>query len=423
MSSSRPGPPRDDRRQPARPGRIQLTQEPERRTERQRAVDAIVAVRRAGREGARDLVLCGTEAAGEWYLDDLMALARRMGFERVMVETDTRDGRGTTQRERMLRELRSVLFRAGLDGRVEEHRVLRINFHCNQACDFCFVSRDLPTPEDGLVLAELEEAARRGASLQLSGGEPTLHPRLAAYLARTVELGIREVQLQTNAIKMSDPAYTAEIVAAGLRLALVSLHGTSAATSDRVTSAPGTFVRTLAGIKNLIAAGVTVIINFVLCGHNAAELAELPDFVARELLVVPPGRVEINFSFVAAGSDNVPRDTALIPRIKDVVWALDAALARARALGIPLLGFDSQCGIPACFLPEEVRATWFARDLPAKEVRAFASAFRKGDACRECSLTRRCYGLRAAYAEMYGTGELRAIPSVTSPDPTAATSR
>ena len=92
-----------------------------------------------------------------------------------------------------------------------------------------------------------------------------------------------------------------------------------------------------------------------------------------------------------------------------MAWALEAALARAKALQIPFLGFDSQCGVPACFLPEEVRAAWFVEDLPAEELAAFSGAFRKGEACARCSLNRRCYGLRAAYADTYGVDELRPL--------------
>ncbi len=374
------------------------------------------------REHAR-IALCEGCGAGHVCPGPLRELAAEVAAAGRRVPAGAPGVPLTRERERVLRELRSVLYKTGPGGEVAEHRVLRVNFHCNQACDFCFVSRELPPPEDALLQAELAEVARRGASLAISGGEPTLNPRLAEYLARAVALGIADVQLQTNAVKMSDPAYTAELVAAGLRRAFVSLHGTSAATSDRVTAAPGTFVRTVAGIKNLVAAGVAVCLNFVLCAYNAAELAELPAFVAREILAAAPTggssppapAVTINFSFVAAGSENVPRDTGLIPRFSDVAWALAAALAGARALGIPLLGFDSQCGVPACFLPEEVRAAWFVEDLPAEETDAFAGAFRKGEACAECALTRRCYGLRAAYAETYGTGELRPIPAVSAP--------
>jgi hypothetical protein len=184
-----------------------------------------------------------------------------------------------------------------------------------------------------------------------------------------------------------------------------------------VTVAPGTFVKTVDGIKNLLRAGVLARLNFVVCGHNAAEFAEWPDFVAREFREIPGANVQINFSFAAAMTDNVPRDTALLPRFSDVAWALEAALDRADALGMTLLGFDSQCGVPACFLPPRVRETFFTQALPEGAIQDFSNAFRKGEACLGCALSERCYGVRTAYADMYGTAELRAVPPRLAPLP------
>jgi MoaA/NifB/PqqE/SkfB family radical SAM enzyme len=314
----------------------------------------------------------------------------------------------TAERRQVLHEYRSVILRANPDGSVQERRVLRVNFHCNQACDFCFVSRQLPPPEEELIERELCEAAEHSAQLAISGGEPTINPRLLHYVARARALGIVHLELQTNAIKMSDRAYAASLAAAGLPVAFVSLHGTTAATSDRVTSAPGTFEKTVEGMRNLLREGVMVRANFVVCGYNFREFPLLPDFVDRELRSLVPGaHIDINFSFVAPSS-NVPRDAALVPRFSDVAWALEAALERSEALGITMVGFDSQCGVPPCFLPKRVRETSFAEDLPPAEVRAFEGSFRKGEGCAGCSFTRRCYGVRAGYAEMYGTSELRA---------------
>jgi len=314
----------------------------------------------------------------------------------------------TEERRQVLQELRSVILRKAPDGGVREMRVVRINFHCNQACDFCFVSRQLPPPEEALIEQELVDAARVGASLAISGGEPTINARLPEYIARAIELGITDLELQTNAVKMSDRAYAASLAAAGLPLAFVSLHGTTAATSDRVTAAPGTFGKTVEGIRNLLREGVAVRANFVVCGYNAAEFPELPDFVDRELRSIPGARLQVNFSFVAPSS-NVPRDVALVPRFSQVAWALEKALARSEALGLPLVGFDSQCGVPPCFLPDRIRGSAFPEDLPEEELQAFAGSFRKSEACAKCSFTRRCYGVRAGYAEMYGTEELRPI--------------
>ncbi|MBI4956582.1 MAG: radical SAM protein, partial [Myxococcales bacterium] len=317
----------------------------------------------------------------------------------------------SAERARVLSEYRSQLFQTSPEGKLCERRIVRVNFHCNQACDFCFVSRELPAVEHELIVKELEEVAAAGAALDLSGGEPTLHPRLPEYLALGARLGIAEVELQTNAIKMADAAYARELVDAGLRRAFVSLHGTSAAVSDRVTAAPGTFDKTVAGVKQLVALGVTVRLNFVLCGYNVAELADFPDFVARELAGGhgPGPRVGVNLSFVAASTDNVPRDTGLIPRFSDIAWALAAAVERARALGMDLTGLDSKCGVPACYMPAALRERHFAHDIPAEERRLAAPGFTKSEACQRCELDGRCYGIRSTYAELYGTAELRPI--------------
>jgi molybdenum cofactor biosynthesis enzyme MoaA len=357
----------------------------------------------------RRIALCETCGARHVCPGPLQARAVDVTTSGRRLAPGTRGIPPTEERRQVLHELRSVILRPSPDGRVQERRVLRINFHCNQACDFCFVSRQLPPPEDSLVESELLDAARAGATLAISGGEPTINPRLPDYIARATELGIRDLELQTNAIKMSDRGYASTLARAGLPLAFVSLHGTTAATSDRVTSAPGTFDKTVEGIRNLLREGVQVRVNFVVCGYNASEFPALPDFVERELRSVAPGvQVMVNFSFVAPSS-NVPRDVRLVPRFSEVAWALAAALDRAEALHLPMVGFDSQCGVPPCFLPERIRASAFAEDLPAEEVAAFEGSFRKAAACEGCSLTKRCYGVRAGYAEMYGTSELHAV--------------
>ncbi len=313
-------------------------------------------------------------------------------------------------RRRVLSEYRSRLFVGGPRG-ARERRIVRVNFHCNQACDFCFVSRELPPVEEALILREIEDAARAGAVLELSGGEPTLNPQLPRYIAHAVRHGVPEVGLQTNAIKLADPAFARELADAGLRHAFVSLHGTTPEVSDRVTSAPGTFEKTVRGIQSLLAVGVAVKLNFVLCGYNVDALPALPDFVQREFVEpFPRGAVGINFSFVAASTDNVPLDGRLIPRFSDVAWALAAADERAERLGLSLTGFDAKCGVPPCYLPEPVRARHVFAEIPEAERRSeSARGFVKGPQCDACDFASRCYGVRASYAALHGTTELRPI--------------
>ncbi len=287
------------------------------------------------------------------------------------------------------------------DGSVVPGDTVRVNFHCNQACHFCFVSTHLPPPDEGDVRAAIVAIAHRGGMLALSGGEPTLNPRLAEYVRLGKREGARGIELQTNAILLADPALARELAEAGVDEALVSLHGSSAAISDSITAAPGTFEKTARGVDELLAHGVRVRLNFVFC---AANRDDFPAFVALVARRWPAAT--ITFSFVGSHTDVVPRTAALIPRYADILPALVAGLDAGRAAGVTILGFESMCGLPLCLVPDGARA-YFA--LPVIIAGADGGEFVKTETCTGCALTSRCWGLRRGYAELHGTDELRAV--------------
>lgn len=286
-------------------------------------------------------------------------------------------------------------------GEVVEEALIRVNFHCNQSCRFCFVSTHLPPAGDAAVRAAILDAARAGKQVTLTGGEPTLNPALAEYVALAREHGRYPVALQTNAIRLADPALTDSLVEAGVRWAQLSLHATEASLSDAITEAPGTFEKTVRGIDNLHAhAEVDMVINFVITRRNAGELAPFVRLIAARW-----PRASANISFVAASSDVVPQDRDLVPRYADVVPHLADAVAEAHRLGVDLRGFESMCGIPLCLVPESARPAVVAR-VPDGYDRG---EFHYGAACEGCALRGRCYGLRRSYLALYGDGELRAV--------------
>jgi len=287
------------------------------------------------------------------------------------------------------------------DGTEVPAAIVRINFHCNQACHFCFVSTHLPPPDDADVREAIVAIAQRSGMLALSGGEPTLNPRLAEYVRLGKREGARGIELQTNAIRLADPALTRELAAAGVDEALVSLHGSTAAISDSVTAAPGTFEKTARGVDELLAHGVRVRLNFVFC---AANRDDFPDFVALVARRWPAATITI--SFVGSHTDVVPRTAALIPRYAEIVPALVAGLDAGRAAGLTITGFESMCGLPLCLVPDGARA-YFA--LPEIADGADGGEFLKTETCADCALTSRCWGLRRGYAELHGTDELRAV--------------
>ena len=293
------------------------------------------------------------------------------------------------------------------DGTTVPAHIVRIGFRCNQACHFCFVSTHLPAPPVRMVEAAIDEVAALGGILVLSGGEPTLDPRLPEYVRRGKAKGACEVELQTNATRLHDAALCRALADAGVDIAFVSLHGATAAVSDHVTAAPGTFARTLAGLDQLREVGLRTRINFVLCEPNRHEL---PAFVALVAARWPAAAITI--SFIGMSTDLVPRERWLVPRYRDVLPPLRQALALARAHGLELGGFDSMCGLPLCLVPDDPTPFLSLAELPPG---GGDGEFVKPAPCAGCVLQSRCFGLRRGYAQMYGWDELRPVTTTSSP--------
>jgi len=280
-------------------------------------------------------------------------------------------------------------------------QVIRINFQCNQACRFCFVSTHLPAPEEAAVREAIFRAGREGARIVFSGGEPTLNPKLFDYVRLAKTVTERPIEIQTNAVLLEDAALVEKLVDAGVEQTFVSLHGSRAEVSDTVTGAPGTFERTVRGIDNLARSPITTILNFVICQTNYLDFVP---FVRLALERWP--NAKLNLSFVAPSTDLVPRERSLIPRYTDVVPEIAAGMRLAEEHGREIVGFNSMCGVPLCLVPTNLRRYF---DI-AKIVEGFdGGEFVRADACRSCALQERCYGLRRGYAALYGDDELRPI--------------
>lgn len=307
----------------------------------------------------------------------------------------------SSTKEQIRRELvtRDV-FRSPTGERVPSH-IVRIHFHCNQACDFCFVSTHLPAPDDADVHAAILEISRMGGVLQLSGGEPTLNPRVCDYVRLGKSEGAVAVELQTNAVKLADERLTRALEDAGLDIAFVSLHGARAEISDTITRAPGTFDKTLRGLDALSRTEIHVRLNFVFCEPNRKDF---PHFV--RLVASRWPRAEINVSIASAFTDLVPRTPELIPRYADVLPSLEEGLALAKEANIGIIGFESMCGMPLCLAPVDKRAQLTLAEIPEGHG---GGEFVRTEACGRCDLATRCFGLRRSYAELHGTSEPRPI--------------
>ncbi|MBW2461751.1 MAG: radical SAM protein [Deltaproteobacteria bacterium] len=290
----------------------------------------------------------------------------------------------------------------GGDGR----SLVRINGHCQMACSFCFVDRTVADFDAEELEAAFETLAERHTDhLVLSGGEPTLHPDLPRLLARARSLGFRTIELQTNAVRLSDRTLTRALVESGLTKATVSLHSKDPSTSDEITKMKGAFPETVQGMHVLRELGVETQVAHVITKKNYRDL---PDFVRWLTATYAPEEGGLSLCLaLAQGISDLVYSWA-IPRFTEVEPFVREALDHCLEAGLGFGGLIGQGGYPPCMLGGDLR--YYRGALPNLYVSAdHQEQFHKASPCGECSFDPYCVGIRKDYVRCYGDGEVRAF--------------
>lgn len=276
-----------------------------------------------------------------------------------------------------------------------DQALVRTGFNCNQNCGICWQDRTWGRYGAEQILTWIEDLRAAGArGLIISGGEPTLDAQLETYVRRAREIGFTAVTLETNAIQFAKPGLAERLRDAGLTDCFVSLHSGDAATSDAITRAPGTFERTVGGIRALLAAGVPVRLNCVMTREGIDHLEAVPDFLHDTFGADP------SLKGLMLSQPTDPWDRSLLPQILPEPDRLRAVLRRvidrAFALGIQVSGLDGPCGPPLCAFGADRRITRLAPVPEQLDGRTYLPA------CSDCAVRRACFGVRVADVELYG---------------------
>jgi uncharacterized radical SAM superfamily Fe-S cluster-containing enzyme len=117
-----------------------------------------------------------------------------------------------------------------------EHRqhtclgIIEVNTACNLDCPICFADSGTGVQDHGfsLRLEQVEEmldafvaAEGEPESVQLSGGEPSIHPQILEMLAAAKDRGIPLVMLNTNGIRLArDPRFAPALAEIGVHVYL-----------------------------------------------------------------------------------------------------------------------------------------------------------------------------------------------------------
>ncbi len=157
---------------------------------------------------------------------------------------------------------------------------------CGLACAHCRASATMEALPGELTRAEgmdlVDQVAGFGRPypiLVLTGGDCLLRPDLFELVEHATSLGI-PTALSPSVTPALTPAAIERIAASGVKAVSISLDGAGPATHDGVRGIAGHFEDTVATIRALVAAGLTVQVNTTVMRVNVEELADIAALMA-----------------------------------------------------------------------------------------------------------------------------------------------
>ena len=155
---------------------------------------------------------------------------------------------------------------------------------CNLKCIHCYASSDSSVCENELTddeaKAMIDDLAAFGAPVLLfSGGEPCMRPDLVELMHYAKDAGMRVV-ISTNGT-MITPQLAQQFAEVGLSYVGVSLDG-GQQTHDKFRGVPGSFERSLEGIRNAKDAGIKVGLRMTINKHNWREIRDIFEIMEQE---------------------------------------------------------------------------------------------------------------------------------------------
>jgi uncharacterized radical SAM superfamily Fe-S cluster-containing enzyme len=149
------------------------------------------------------------------------------------VEIQRFDKPGESPLERQTETVRGCPHDCGICPEHSQHTclgIIEVNTSCNLDCPICFAESGTGPQEHGysLTLAEVESmldafvrAEGEPEAVQLSGGEPSIHPEILEMLAAAKSRGIPLVMLNTNGIRLArDPRFAPALAELGVHVYL-----------------------------------------------------------------------------------------------------------------------------------------------------------------------------------------------------------
>ncbi|MBW2276635.1 MAG: radical SAM protein [Deltaproteobacteria bacterium] len=232
--------------------------------------------------------------------------------------------------------------------------ILEITEQCNLACPVCFASAGkrgshLELDQIGDMLDRLRRAEGDPETVQLSGGEPLLHPQILDVLRLARDKGYRKILLNTNGIRLAEDRALLDALAETDPTVYLQFDGFEPATYEQLRGR-GDLVELKQQVIDLLGErGMRVVlVATVVRGVNEHEVGSLVDFALDteqvRCLNFQPATFSGRFGLSQLPEANDPTDRLTLDRL------VQLACAQSRFDLVPDDFFPVPCPDPACSL-------------------------------------------------------------------------
>ncbi len=200
--------------------------------------------------------------------------------------------------------------------------IIEITSRCNLGCPTCFADSgagyDLSLAQVEAMLDRFLETEGRPEVVQISGGEPTIHPKILDILAAAKARDISHVMLNTNGLRLAlDPDFVQDLACYSPTIYL-QFDGLTASTYQTLRGRDLREIKQRA-LDHLAEAGMNVIlVATVVRGVNEDEIGDIVRFALKHPAVRGVSYQPVSFTGRCSGADPLDRST-----VTDVLHRLE----------------------------------------------------------------------------------------------------
>lgn len=176
----------------------------------------------------------------------------------------------------------------------EYSQTIIITNRCNSNCIMCpytshFRAHTTDCADD-FLMNQINYLPSHTEQLTITGGEPTLRRTIFFRFMEKIRINFPRTSclILTNgrSFSLESICYKSKFMFPKKLIAAVPIHASYAELHDIITQANGSFVQTIAGIKNLLNLGIGVEIRIVVFKENHHDMLNIAKLIKRELLGV-----------------------------------------------------------------------------------------------------------------------------------------